>query len=417
MILSSSASLAIRVGGAIASFGFQIVLARLLGPAHLGVYHASSTLAQLLSVAGRRGLDSILVKHVSVAYARGSHAETHAIAASVVREVVKLTSVVMVVMMVVAVLAGQRWLAHDDAVPSLLIFLLATVPLALVATYGEALKSIDRPLVSAVVQGLAVPVLNLTAIALLGAHVHSATGASWVFLMSVAVVAAVGALVCRKAIASSMLGEWSSDIRRLTVEARPFFVAAVASMLCGSADLLILSVYGSPAEVGIYAVASRIAVLFALVSLGINGVVAPQFARLSSEKNIAGLQMLSFKACLMSAGAGLPVLLVAVLAPVWIMGMFGPQFTGGALVLQLVVAGRYVNLVSGPLGHLFQMAGRPRIERDLLVGTAIAVIALTTLLTFLYGVTGTAIAAGTAWAGLGLARIIVAATLFRTRQW
>jgi O-antigen/teichoic acid export membrane protein len=416
MILRSLASLAIRVGGAATAFGFQVLLARLLGPAHLGVYHTANAVSQLVSVIGRRGLDNLLVKRASVAHGAGRIGETRAIASAVLGVIVRNTAVLAVLMIALAVLAGQHWLDHEDAVPALVLFGLAALPLSLVAIHGESLKSIGLPLWSAAVLGVAVPLLNLTAILALGAWVASAASAAWLYLGSTLVAAAVAALVWRAAAAGLQGGAGHCDLAQLKLEARPFFVAAVASMVAGSADILVLSVLGRPEEVGIYAVASRIAMLFLLVSVGINGVIAPRLAQIAAQGDTLALRRLSIRACLLTAGVGLPLLLAALLLPGWVLGLFGPDFTQGAWLLQLVVAGRYVSLVSGPLGHLFQMAGRAGIERDLLVGAAVVLVGLAIPLTLLHGAVGTATASCVAWAGLGVARVAMAAQLLRVAR-
>jgi O-antigen/teichoic acid export membrane protein len=417
MIGRSLSSMGLRVGGAATSFGFQVLLARLLGPASLGVYHTASALSQLVAVVGRRGLDNVLVRHTSVAHDEGRHAEARAVVSTVLGVLARSTSAALLLMMALAWGLGDRWLAHEHSLPTMLVFLLAALPLSLVAIYGEALKSVGMPLLSASVQGLAIPLLNLVALLVLGSLVVSATVATWIYLASALLVTAVAALAWR--MTASNWGpdrappRGGYDSRSLVREAKPFFIAAAAAMLAGSADILILSLFGSADEVGIYAVASRIAVLFALVSLGVNGVVAPQFARRAAERDVASLRRLARDACLMTAGAGLPVLLVALLAPRWMLGWFGTEFTQGAVVLQLVVLGRYVSLVSAPLGHLFQMAGWARTERNLSVGMAAALIALAIPLTFAYGAWGTAMAACLAWAGLGLARVVAVRRLFQ----
>ncbi len=413
MIRRSLASLVVRVAGAATSFGFQVLWARLLGSANLGVYHTANTASQMIAIIGRRGLDSVLLRHAAVAHDGNRLALAQATVSSAVGAVLKNTSLAVALMAVVAVLAGNRWLDHGDAVPSLLVFLLAALPVALVAIYGEALKAIGLPVISAAVQGLALPLLNLIGVALLASHVTSASTASGVYLLSALLATGVAAGVWRW-----ITRQWSRaaapvDAGKLTREAWPFFIAALAATLAGSADLLILSVFGSSEEVGIYAVASRIAVLFALISVGVNGVVAPQFAQRAAARDSTALRRLSWKACGLTAVAGLPLLAVALLFPAPLLGLFGPEFIEGVLVLQLVVAGRYVNLISGPLGHLLQMAGFENTERNLLVGMAIAMICMAVPLTIAHGATGAAVAACVAWTGLGIARGVAAAAMLR----
>jgi O-antigen/teichoic acid export membrane protein len=413
MIARSLASLGVRVAGAAASFGFQVLLARLLGSASLGVYHTANTASQMIAVFGRRGLDGVLLRHASVAHGEQRLASTHATVVCAVRTVLKNTALTIVLMAVLALLAGNRWLDHGDAVPSLLMFLLAALPVALVAVYGEALKAVGLPVTSAAVQGLVLPLLNLMGVVVLSSHVASASTASGVYLLSALAATGVAAGVWRHVTRRWDAASALMDAGKLTREAWPFFIAAMASTLAGSADLLILSVFGRSEEVGIYAVASRIAVLFALISVGVNGVVAPQFAQRASARDTAALRRLSWKACTLTAVAGLPLLAVSLVLPAPLLELFGPDFTDGVLVLQLVVAGRYINLISGPLGHLLQMTGSENIERNLLCGMAAALICMAVPLTIAYGATGAAAAACVAWTGLGVARCVAAAAMMR----
>ena len=116
---------------------------------------------------------------------------------------------------------------------------------------------------------------------------------------------------------------------------------------------------------------------------------------------------------MLTAVAGLPLLLVAIIFPTPLLALFGPEFIDGVLVLQLVVVGRFVNLVSGPLGHLLQMAGAQNTERNLLVGMAVALICTAMPLTIAYGATGAAVAACLAWTGLGVSRLVATTALIQ----
>jgi O-antigen/teichoic acid export membrane protein len=414
MIARSLASLAIRVAGAATSFGFQILLARLLGSANLGVYHTANALSQIVATVGRRGLDGVLVRRGAVSHGEGQLGQTQSIASTVLGTVFKSASLAVVLMIAVVVVVGGRWLDYENGVLTLVIFLVAALPVALVSIYGEAFKAVGRPLASAAVQGLAIPLLNLVAVAVLAVHLSSAGGASALYLLSALLATGAAALAWRSLTRRMGPPGEAGDLRQLKHEALPFFVASMASILAASADLLILSFFATSEEVGIYAIASRIAVLFALISVGVNGVVAPMFAQRASADDKHSLRILCWKACAMTAVAGLPLLLASLFFPEQLLSLFGPEFTKGALILQLVVAGRYVNLISGPLGHMLQMAGWASTERNLLLGMTVVLVSAAIPLAMAHGAPGAALAACIAWAGLGVSRLVVAVILIRS---
>ena len=98
MIVRSLASLVVRVAGAATSFGFQVLLARLLGSAHLGVYHTANTASQMIAVIGRRGLDGVLLRHAAVAHDQNRLADAQATVSSAVGAVLKNTTLPVVLM-------------------------------------------------------------------------------------------------------------------------------------------------------------------------------------------------------------------------------------------------------------------------------------------------------------------------------
>ena len=77
----------------------------------------------------------------------------------------------------------------------------------------------------------------------------------------------------------------SFDTGRLLRTSMPLLVVNSMTLILGWTDVLVLGIWRGAAEVGIYGIAMRLAVLTAFILSAVNVVVAPQFAALHAEGN------------------------------------------------------------------------------------------------------------------------------------
>jgi O-antigen/teichoic acid export membrane protein len=407
LLKRSVGSIAVRVFGALAGFAFQVALARLLGVSGTGVYHLAATIATAGSVVGRLGLDNALLRRAAAAHAAGEPA----LVAGVFRRgmaIGALGACAVALALALAAPALAVWLLPGTrfAAP-LTLMALAVVPLALSSLCGEFFKALGHAALASFVQGASIPLLNLAALLALAGLVREPEQAAALYLASSSVVLAACLIGWRRFPQGAAPPAAVAGLG-LVREARPMYAAALAAAVAGSADTIVLGALGDALEVGRYGASWRIAVLFGLISLGINAVVAPRFAALHSASDPAALRALCTRACFMAAGLGLPPLAVCLTAPAWLLSLFGAGFEPGAPLLQLLALGRFAWLATAPAGHLFQMAGRARLERNVSVLSAVALVVLTGFLTSRYGAIGTAAGACAAMAGGGVARGLLA---------
>jgi O-antigen/teichoic acid export membrane protein len=407
LLKRSVESIAVRVFGAVAGFAFQVALARALGVSGTGVYHLAATIATAGSVVGRLGLDNTLLRRAATAHAAGDPAAV----AGVFRRGMAIGASgagAVALALALAAPAVSAWLLPGTRFAvALALMALAVAPLALSSLCGEFFKALGHAAVASFVQGASIPLLNLTALVLLGGLIREPEQAAALYLASSSVVLAA-CLIAWWQFARNAPPPAAVDGPGLVREARPMYAAALATAVAGSADTVVLGALGDALEVGRYGASWRIAVLFGLISLGINAVVAPRFAALHDASNPVALRALCTRSCLLAVGLGLPPLAVCLTAPARLLSLFGAEFEPGAPLLQLLALGRFAWLATAPVGHLFQMAGRARLERDVSVLSAVALVVLTVLLTSRYGATGTAAGACAAMAGGGVARGLLA---------
>uniref|UniRef100_B3EM06 Polysaccharide biosynthesis protein n=1 Tax=Chlorobium phaeobacteroides (strain BS1) TaxID=331678 RepID=B3EM06_CHLPB len=87
-----------------------------------------------------------------------------------------------------------------------------------------------------------------------------------------------------------------------------------------------------------------------------------------------------------------PLLLLFLVAPQWVMGMFGEEFQKGGVLLSILAIGQFVNVATGSVGYVLMMSGNEKLMRNNVAFVAVLSVVLNAALVPLYGAFGAAIA-------------------------
>lgn len=153
----------------------------------------------------------------------------------------------------------------------------------------------------------------------------------------------------------------SFNKRALLNTSVPMMVTALTSYMMGNISLVLLEIYTTTEEVGIFSVAFKIATLISLTLMVVNTISAPKFSELYWGQKHKELQQIldqSSKLIFFSATAFSVLILVF---DKQILALFGTQFVEGSMALTLLVIGQMVNAMTGSVGVFFNMTGKQNI--------------------------------------------------------
>jgi len=149
----------------------------------------------------------------------------------------------------------------------------------------------------------------------------------------------------------------------------------------------------SNADIAVYNIGFRIALLVAFGLHAIDSYAAPDIMRLHSKGETRELKQLIDRITRMRFLVALGSVVVFVLLGRWILGFFGEEFTAGYWVLIILGLTQLVQAAVGPVARLLSMTGHQ--DQGFYISTVSLAIAgvLILLLTPPFGVVGTAVAA------------------------
>lgn len=132
-------------------------------------------------------------------------------------------------------------------------------------------------------------------------------------------------------------------------------------LVLSETDVLMLGLFTTPATVGIYNVARRVAGLLRFVQTAVLAVGQHRFAAAYIEKDRARAQSLVEIIALVSLAPALVLWGVLALFGPWILGLFGPEMMAGHLALMILASAAVLDSALGASTELLMMSGQQRI--------------------------------------------------------
>jgi O-antigen/teichoic acid export membrane protein len=203
-------------------------------------------------------------------------------------------------------------------------------------------------------------------------------------------------------------GSRTYDFRLWLATALPLLVIGGCEMLMQTTDVLVVSRYLGPTEVGIYFAAAKTMSLILFVHYAVGSALANRFSALNARGDKEQLAAFvrdavhwTFWPSLAAAAA-----ILALGRP--LLWLFGPQFVEGYPVMFVLVLGFLGRAAMGPSEFLLNMLGEQRRCAAVLAAAAALNIALNFALVPVFGLVGAASATATALIAAALMNYVVA---------
>lgn len=405
-----SSSFAVRGFGVASGFVMHIVLSRTLGSEGAGIFYLALTLMMAGGVIGKFGLDTALMRFAGTAAAAGDMARVRGIYAQAC-----LLSAGLSIIGTGVLALSAPWLAatlFDNLAlePVIVVLALAVCPFSLIWVQSGVLKAVGRPAAATLVESALLPALMGIAVVLLATNDHvTPERAGICYLLATLVVSGIGAWMFR----GGEGGRGPRDrmeMAELTRVCSPLALIDMMNFLMAWAIIPILGSVAPEAEVGIFNAAHRLTIQISMVLVIFGGIMAPRFAALYAQGQIAALEKLVANTTLYMSLAALPFGALFLLWPQVVGLIFGAEFAAADDILRVLTVGQLINLMTGPAGYVLVMTGHQRTMRNILSGTLLVVLPLTWLMARSYG--GIGAAAATA-AGLAIQNLLALWAVYR----
>lgn len=405
---------------AAASFLLNWLIAREFGAAGVGLFSVAQATAMIGATLALMGLEYVTVRQVAKMLKTGLSGE----ARTTLRAVVRQTAIVALIL-AGALIAARETFARDilgqPGVSSILGVMACAIPIvAFTKIASAALRAAGNVLTSQMIDGPLGTGLAATVLAILVATdaVRSPLAPAILYCGFAGLAAIGGWLVLLR-----VMGNWDAAGGQPPALLRmglPILAVAISQMFIDWFALVVLTAQGGAAQAGLFRIAFQIVSVLNLLNVASEGILAPVIAQAHAVGDKARIAVLLARTSAFLVLAGSPLLMLCLLAPEIILGLFGPEFSGAATALRVLAAGQLVNLALGPVGGVLIMTHHERWSLGFGVTSAALAAGLCLWLVPLHGVSGAAAAVALAIlfrriAAALIVRFVVGIELWRWR--
>jgi O-antigen/teichoic acid export membrane protein len=383
----------VSAAGTLIVFANQILLARVLGADAYGQYVYALTWVGLLVILSNAGFNTAAVRFVAKYRAAGQWGLLRGFQQRSVLIVFGVSTAVAVVSALLVLILRPR-LGYDLAVVFWAACLL--LPLwSMLEVYSAQLRGFKRILAARGPAQVLRPLLFAGGI--LGLHFMWSEGVGAPLAVLANITATIVSLGLTQLLLLGSLRPGADAIpearpKEWLAVSLPLLLMSGLGIILRSTDTLMVGYFKGTTEAGVYAVASRAALLVPFMLTAVNTMAGPMISeyhaagerrRLQRTLKVGAWAAFVF-AIFVSAvliGAGQPVLSV-----------FGEEFMAGYAPMLILVGGQIFNCSTGSVGHLLTMTGYQNQAAAILGVAAAANIALNALLVPSFGALGAALA-------------------------
>ena len=382
-----------KVGVAVLSLFLSMLLVRMLSAEEVGTYLLALNLVVFLSITGRFGLESSLLRLVADASARGLHRRVYL---SVLYGIVFTTLLCVIIgslyyfsfsaLLVNAVdselLASVSW-----AIPFwTLLFSFQMI----IAELFRAFKNIRE---SVFFGGLLTSALTVSFFLL-----------SEYFRLDLDITLVLQAIICLMLI-NVLMGVWKLGrkvvfmrggegtiaVSELFYQSWPLYINALVFFLMSQSDLWILAYFGSDEDVAIYGIVARTVLIIAIGLTVINTIVSPLIAQHAAHGEWNLLErLLKVTSAIVAFPALLCLLAFMIYSEEILKLLYGDIYAIGSNVLIILGISQVVSVLSGSCGATLLMTGHKMTIMYIALASAIIGISLSILLVGAYELEGVA---------------------------
>lgn len=406
VVKGAGLTFSIKIIGGGCAFGFNVLVARMLGAEGTGLYFLALTLVSIATTVGRCGLDSTLLRFIAAHSSKNEWAQVKGAFQKGI-----LTSCIVSFFLSVVLFILAPWLATQvfnkpDLEKPLCILSFAVTPFALYWVVAEALKGLKRISNSQLIQVFFPPALSSIGLLMIGSS-WGVVGTSFVYLVSAYSVLLISLLYWKLAISPYQNITPDFPWKNLFNSCLPLLLIHVMYLIMNWTSTFTLGIWGTKADIGIFSVAQRTAMLITFVLTAVDNVVAPKFSAIYATGDMNALSALARQSTKTTAIFSIPILAIFILAPNLIMGFFGEEFRSGQWLLVILCLGQIVNIATGSVANLLIMSGNERLMIKNAIMVTILLVILNLLLVPKLGSLGAAISTAICMAILNIGYLYI----------
>ena len=393
----SISNLGLQIVGISLSYIAVYLISHVYNADVLGYYTLSNVVMQIASMIVLFGINTATVQIIPGLFAKK---DTNSISSLIIKGIFHTIIVGLITSAILyfsANIIAAKILHKPQLAAAYQIVSFAVIPLSLLTLLADFLRGCGKNILWAVITRLVTPFLFIVtfgAVYIYNKNPEPVLLNTIAYLLTLFVAIPIFLLFIQKNKISLSLNHLNSspsysELKKISF---PMFLFSSNILIGGWLTTLMVGIYGTTSDTGIYRVIDRVSSICTLVLLAINAVLAPKIAGSFANKDFALLKQNVIFATKLNFWLSLPIQIILIVFHKQVLGIFGHEFIRGGSALIIILISYMFNSLTGPVGQVLNMTNYQVYLRNVsFIG-----LLLTALLCYLlipaYGISGAAVA-------------------------
>lgn len=354
-------ALIFRLAGLGFIFLLQVLLARLMGPAHFGDYTVIITTINLLIVLSVFGFDSSVLRYLPAYMAKGEMKSANGFVKFSYRIITIASVACSIGLFIFLIIKAKKF--HISFSEGFFWGIFVIPLLAFIYQASAILRALNKIKTSLVSAYFLLPVM-MGIFCSIYYYVYGRLTVDAAMLNYLGVAILISIFINKRAGKELKEKTQTEDTefkyRHWIAVSSVLFLTTAFDLLLRQSDILMVSYFLGNTKAGYYAVSAKLAVLASLGLSVADYIFMPKISALYESRQFEKLQQMIRNSSLQILSITLPTAFILFIAGKWILGLFGSSFSSSYVPLAILLCGQVINAATGMVGGLMMMTGHQK---------------------------------------------------------
>ncbi len=393
IVRESGITFIIRLVGLVAGYAFVFLISRFYGSEVLGAHTLSITVLMMFTVIGRLGMDTFLVKNFAQDHAENRWDRIFEAYKKTLTVIVPLGMVLSATLYFSAGHIATLIFNKPALTPYLQTISFGVLPMIMRFINSECYRGFRMNREYAYSQNVSYFLYGTVILGVITLFGSQAQFPNIAFVLSLVILGFSSSfLIIRRIKSHTKTASEEFTVRDMVHQSIPMMMANSMLLVAGWINIIMLGIWSTESDVGIFSVVLKIATFSTFVLMSINAIATPRFAQFYKKGDMNSLRNYTQQTAKVIFYSSVPIFAVILILNKWLLGLFGQEFVAGTLALAVTMGGQFFNVFAGSVGALLNMTGKQKVFRNIILISTLINIILCVLLIPVYGLLGSAIA-------------------------
>lgn len=387
----SSHALLFKLAGSFFGYLFLILITRLYGPESWGIFTICLAILSISSMVSRVGIDIAIIKFVSALNNKIS--DIKGVYSISLRIIFIFSFLFSLILYLTSDFISDQIFKQENLSIYIKYLSFAVIPFSILNTNVSTFRGLKKIKEFAFFQHTSIYLSAILIFLLINflLKVYHFSVPIFSYLIALSLMMIITSFRVFK-IFKKVISNYAISYKTLLKTSYPMMFSSSILLLMAWSDSLMIGIFKSEYDVGIYSVALRLAMTTGIILGAVNSILAPKISECYNNNRLDEFKKLIKHSTKIIFLTTLPVIVIMFTFSKFFLSIFGPQFVVAQYTLIILLAGQTVNAMSGSVGFILQMTGKERVYQYILLVALFFNILLNIFLIPRYGIEGAAIA-------------------------